>query len=221
MVRIYKLTKKHDSSEVINSNKTKKYSLLDNRKYKQNINNLIQKENKRKNISQYGGLISGTPNFADRKTFSLFNTKRASRNSKTKYTVDKFDVYSKSQYFWLKRNIYNTIRGSWWLKLTGRITEEEHELLKRLLKSHMYFARIKLVMAKIHVIIEKLYSTNDSLIRKLQRKIRKIFDLQMDIEYAYKNPNEAQSKKIGFTRRVINFFKNKKKTYEQFIKKII
>ena len=58
----------------------------------------------------------------------------------------------------------------------------------------MYFARIKLIMAKLYRIIEPLYANNDSHIQKVQRKIRKIFDLQMEIEHAYKNPNERSIK---------------------------
>jgi hypothetical protein len=222
MVKIYKLSKKYSGSELINSTKTKKYSLLDNKKYNKNINELIQKKNKRKNILQDGGAGKKIPAYGNPKTFALFNMKRAGRKA-TKSVAD-FNVYSKSQYFWLKRNIYNTIRGSWLLQKIGKINEEEHELLKRLLKSHMYFARIKLVMAKLYKIVEKLFSTNDSLIRKLQRQIRKIFDLQMDIENAYKNPNESQTKKVSFGERWQKFKKGKEsgpKTYNQFVKKII
>ena len=242
MVKIHKLSKKHNVSEFLNSNKTKKHEKLDIKNYKKNIQKLIEKQNKKKREyipdktdktdksivlhKQLGGATKTAPEFAKYQygKFSLFNTSKASRKAKP-LDVKKFDIFTKDQYFWLKRNIYNTIRGSWLLLKFGKITEEEHELLKRLLKAHMYFARIKLVMGKLYKIIVDLYGTHDSIIRKLQRKIRKVFDLQMDIEYAYKNPNEAHSRESSsFSEKIKKFFNKRKwtkKLYEKFIKKTI
>ena len=230
MVKIYKLSNKKNVSEFLNSKKTKKYEIFDKKNYKDNIKKIIHKQN-RKQIGGAGGTTGQTtPEMGKYEygKFALFNIGTAGRKAKTQFQTKKFDVFTKEQYFWLKRNIYNTIRGSWLLQKFGKITEEEHELLKRLLKAHMYFARIKLVMAKLYKIIVKLYGSNESIIRKMQRNIRKVFDLQMDIEYAYKNPNERQTdiKKNGVSarKRIINFFKGKiwgPKTYEQFVHTII
>ena len=213
MVKIYKLTRKENPSEIINSNRTKKYSSLHsthNTNYKKNIKELIQTENKRKQKHKYddththnqsGGLILNK-NFRGQKAPELGKIDllgkqtglKVLHNNKTQYSAKKFNVFTKSQYKQLKRNVYRSIRGSWLLKKFRRITSEEHELLKRMLKAHMYFARIKLIMAKLYRIIEPLYANNDSHIQKVQRKIRKIFDLQMEIEHAYKNPNERSIK---------------------------
>ena len=226
MVKVYKLTRKENPSELlINSKKTKKYSLLHtthNTEYKKHINDLIQKKNKRKPIrieKQHGGLILNK-NFRGQKEADfgkmdlLGKTTGLSvvHNNKTQYESKKFNVFTKSQFKQLKRNIYSSIRGSWLLQKFRRITSEEHELLKRLLKAHMYFARIKLIMAKLYRIIEPLYANNDSYIQKVQRKIRKIFDLQMDIEHAYKNPNESDS---------LSKKSKKNKSYDQVVSKII
>ena len=229
MVKIYKLSNKKNVSEFLNSKKTKKYEIFDKKNYKDNIKKIIHKQN-RKQFGGAGGTTGQTtPEMGKYEygKFALFNVGTAGRKAKTQFKTKKFDVFTKEQYFWLKRNIYNTIRGSWLLQKIGKITEEEHELLKRLLKAHMYFARIKLVMAKLYKIIVKLYGSNESIIRKMQRNIRKVFDLQMDIEYAYKNPNERQTdikSGVGARKRIINFFKGKiwgPKTYEQFVHTII
>ena len=56
MVKIYKLTRKENPSEIINSIRTKKYSSLHsthNTNYKKNIKELIQTENKRKQKHKY------------------------------------------------------------------------------------------------------------------------------------------------------------------------
>ena len=211
MVKIYKLTRKENPSEIINSIRTKKYSSLHsthNTNYKKNIKELIQTENKRKQKHKYnvihnqsGGLMLDK-NFRGQKAPDLGKMDllgkqtglKVLHNNKTQYSAPKFNVFTKYQYKRLKKNVYSSIRGSWLLKKFKRITSEEHELLKRLLKAHMYFSRIKLIMAKLYRIIEPLYANNDSHIQKVQRKIRKIFDLQMEIEHAYKNPNEADSK---------------------------
>ena len=227
MVKFHKLSKKYNPSELINSSKTKKYIKLENKNYKKNIGNLINKQNKRKNI-QKGG-VNDPPKYGKIAQLFKFSIARAQRGKKGKFNVKDFNVYTKTQYFWLKRNIYNTIRGSWLLYQFNKVTKEEHELLKRLLKAHMYFARIKLVMVKIRNIINELYISNDSVIRETQRQIRNIFDLQMDIEYGYKNPNESQTEKSSYfskiTKRIGKYFSSKEpygpKTYDVFINKII
>ena len=194
MVKINKLTKKENPSEIINSNRTKKYSSLHsthNTNYKKNIKELIQTENKRKRKQKYnyddiqnqsGGLILDK-NFRGQKVadfgkIDLLGKQtglKVVHNNKTQYSASKFNVFNKSQYRQLKRNVYSSIRGSWLLKKFKRITSEEHELLKRMLKAHMYFARIKLIMAKLYRIIEPLYANNDSHIQKVQRKIMGLF----------------------------------------------
>ena len=133
MVKIHKLSKKHNVSEFLNSNKTKKHEKLDIKNYKKNIQKLIEKQNKKKREyipdktdktdksivlhKQLGGATKTAPEFAKYQygKFSLFNTSKASRKAKP-LDVKKFDIFTKDQYFWLKRNIYNTIRGSWLLK---------------------------------------------------------------------------------------------------------
>jgi hypothetical protein len=221
MVKINKLTRKENLNELLfSSNKTKKYSKLHTThttEYKKNIKELIQTKNKRKPNKQYGGFISNknfkgqaSPDFGKMdlagKTIGL----KAISDGKTKYETKKFDVFTKSQFKQLKRNVYRSIFGSFLLQKFGKISQLEHEILKRLLKAHMYFARIKLIMAKLYNIIEKLYANDGSYIQNVQRQIRKIFDLQMDIEQAYKNPNEANTTKS-----------QGKLTYEQFVTKII
>ena len=125
-----KLSKKYSASELINSSKTKKYSLLNNRKYIKNIQALIDTKNKRKQKGGASGARGGASGGAGTGTtaqygkyeygkFNLFNTKRAGRTGK--HEVKDFNIYSKKQYFWIKRNIYNTIRGSWLLKKFGKI----------------------------------------------------------------------------------------------------
>ena len=58
MVKKFKLSRKQNVSELMNPKKTKKYSILHNtyntvENYKQNIQNLIEKKNKRKNKKKY------------------------------------------------------------------------------------------------------------------------------------------------------------------------
>lgn len=121
MVKINKLTRKENPSEIINSNRTKKYSSLHsthNTNYKKNIKELIQTENKRKRKqkhnyddiqNQSGGLILDK-NFRGQKVadfgkFDLLGKQtglKVVHNNKTQYSASKFNVFTKSQYRKLK-----------------------------------------------------------------------------------------------------------------------
>ena len=230
MIKKNKLSKKHNVSELLNPKKTKKYHKL-YYNFKKNIGIGKHKVNKanrefedlritKQLHNQHAGAAIATTtvqkavnatNFGI-ETIGFADTTLAKRN--VSHGVDSYNVSTKEQYATLKRTVYNTIRGSWRLKTFGDVTNVEHELLKRLLKSHLFFARIRLILKKLNLFAADLFIKNDSMIGNLQNEIREIFDLQLDIENANKNPNEFQTIKDKWVNimnegKYARFFKSK------------
>ena len=123
MVKKYKLSKKHNVSELMNPKKSKKYSILHStynnienyniENYKNNINLLIEKKNKRKNIKthqtqqiQKGGKDKAkkpffaksppAPEHAKAKLLFGFSVKAASRTNGIKFDSSNFRAFTKA-----------------------------------------------------------------------------------------------------------------------------
>ena len=195
-----KLSRKHNVSEILNStNKTKKQ--YDARKHKLQA----QKQKRGKNHNQEGGF----PKFGKDPFNNTYDVSKS---------TESFDVANKVQYNRLKKDIRNTIFFSWINKKTGTITETAYELLKRLLKANLFFAKMKLENVKMLYNLDKLIKDKDSGLKKVQSIIDQIFELQRQIKNFY-DPNKEGLKKQGIINKFTKLFKKKNDTIESLIHK--
>ena len=198
--KLNKLSRKHNVSEILNStNKTKKQ--YDARKHKLQA----QKQKRGKNHNQEGGF----PKFGKDPFNNTYDVSKS---------TESFDVANKVQYNRLKRDIRNTIFFSWINKKTGTITETAYELLKRLLKANLFFAKMKLENVKMLYNLDKLIKDKDSGLKTVQSIIDQIFELQRQIKNFY-DPNKEGLKKQGIINKFTKLFKKKNDTIESLIHK--
>ena len=154
-----KLTKKQDYSETItiNASKTKKYPLQHSK------NNYVFK--KESNLTEQTG---GADLFFGQQITDI------------KYDI--FDIKTKKEYAQRVKDVRTT-----WIKTAiasklGKISPEHYKMIKHLLYSNLYFSRMKLYSAKMTMLISILVQDKQSIVRKIHRMMRDIFNYQQEID---------------------------------------
>jgi len=248
-------TKKYSNVRDNIKNKMKKYIIKkkphkNTKKFKSQADNKLLHHNKNKhsnkqniyNISskvlQGGSGSSGSkdgriiPDAAKLKfgTVSDIGFISGQKNTRTPNLFDskKFNVFTKFQYKMLKRSVYNTIRSTYFLKFRNKITNVEYELIKRLLKTNMYFARLKLVQGNLFIYGNELFGAGaggkknkNSILRNLHILIRDIFNLQQTINFAYMDPNAYLKIKGKKIKNNNNYIKSLVKQQDKLRKKVM
>ena len=98
-----------------------------------------------------------------------------------------YAVKNKKQYAQRVRDV----RASWInaaiKRKLGQITEKDYLLLKSLLKSNLYFARLSLYFSKLDVIYSIFIYGDESILKKIRSIMDKILDIQKEIQRGYFN----------------------------------
>lgn len=198
-----KRSKKNNVSELLNSNQTK---INNNKKHIIKKKHIINKNDIiTKNIKQKGGSDPFNNNTGEAKDISYFN------------------VSGTFGYLKLKWAVRLIVAKSYSNKITGSITPMQYNIIKSLLYTNLYFSRMRLEISRILVTITKLIRNDDSGIKKVQKLINEIFEIQEEIQ---KSHLLASSKGVEPDLSVFNsikkFFsssKDKDKIIYQLIKK--
>ena len=96
-----------------------------------------------------------------------------------------YAVQNKRQYAQRVRDV----RASWInaaiKRKLGKITEKDYILLKSLLKSNLYFARLSLYFSKLDIIHSIFIYGDESILKKIRSIMDKILDIQKEIQRGY------------------------------------
>ena len=150
----YNLSKKQNVSELLNSSKTKK-------NYK-----ITNKKRQISNLEQSGG-----------------KTSQELSDTKIKEVSHKYYIVAKQKYKFLKYTIKFYLARLWIASKNpfDKFSTEEYKLTKSYFYMQLYIARIGLVYNKLNNIVKNLISDKNSIVLKIRKKIRKIFELQNEI----------------------------------------